>query len=910
MPPLAGIRALDGTLRRRALQTRAEEEGAAATIRLPTAASARHRNWRKRGLTTNAAKRPERFNPACSLRRWSQRKREAARRELRHEETIANAAQEKSDHAAEKSGASPPDAAAVIWWPQVLHRPTPAADAGASATLPPLESLTIDSDFSPFMRPRVDAALKRGGLKQLFSDPHFNVMDGLDIYVGDYSIARSDRAGHRPQLVQARYIFNPPATRVNAQGHVADVPDPLEAGNHRGERAAADAVRRARRGGDANRCRRSRRRRESAAPTCHERCRAVSRPRIPPPRGAAQRRSRKRGGVIQLIDKTVSLCTCNATMPLDPEALGRATGIGGAPAAHGDVPEEPRRDSRTPRAATCWSDARRSSGCSARPRDEPVRALRSASSTFAKPPAGLRKPPRATPRSPRCWPPRRCPIPNRCRASATQSEGQVLIVGPLEAALRWADALAPGLSVTVLATQKRTSPRGCRPCPDISGRLGPSVQLDGWLGAFDAQWSQENPVDLDVCTRCNACVTASARSSAIDEELPDRPRRLPRSSRMRRRLRRHRRDRLRSEDDRAGRTFRPRARLAARAGARAAPAAAGLLRAGRRRRGAGQGRDPARDDDRRVLETKYFAYKASICAHSRSRKVGCTACIDVCSTQAIRADGDGVAVEPHLCMGCGACATVCPSGAMTYAYPAMTDQGARVAHAAGDLRARRRPRRDAAGPRPRRRETIARIARRGRGLPARVIPFEVHHVASTGLDLWMAALAWGASGVDVIATGDEAPQYREALASRCASAHDRRGAGLPGRAFPHRRRGGRRSRARAVGGGAALGGAWPRRSPRRRKSARTLAFALDHLALHAPVRQGDSRCWRARRSAPRRGPRPLHDVPCVRRTVPGGRDARPPRDAQAAVHRVNCVQCGLCAKPAPRTPSPSCRGWI
>ena len=36
---------------------------------------------------------------------------------------------------------------------------------------------------------------------------------------------------------------------------------------------------------------------------------------------------------------------------------------------------------------------------------------------------------------------------------------------------------------------------------------------------------------------------------------------------------------------------------------------------------------------------------------------------------AIRADGDHVKVEPHLCMGCGACATVCPSGAMTYAYP-------------------------------------------------------------------------------------------------------------------------------------------------------------------------------------------------------------------------------------------------
>ena len=66
---------------------------------------------------------------------------------------------------------------------------------------------------------------------------------------------------------------------------------------------------------------------------------------------------------------------------------------------------------------------------------------------------------------------------------------------------------------------------------------------------------------------------------------------------------------------------------------------------------------------------KYFNYKASICAHSRSEKTGCNQCIDVCSTAAIAADGDHVKVEPHLCMGCGACATVCPSGAMSYAYP-------------------------------------------------------------------------------------------------------------------------------------------------------------------------------------------------------------------------------------------------
>ena len=65
---------------------------------------------------------------------------------------------------------------------------------GAPATpapieLPPVESLTFDSDFTAFLRPEVDADLKRAALKQLFRDPRFNVMDGLDTYIDDYTKA-------------------------------------------------------------------------------------------------------------------------------------------------------------------------------------------------------------------------------------------------------------------------------------------------------------------------------------------------------------------------------------------------------------------------------------------------------------------------------------------------------------------------------------------------------------------------------------------------------------------------------------------------------------------------------------------------------------------------------------------------
>jgi hypothetical protein len=53
--------------------------------------------------------------------------------------------------------------------------------------LPRIEDLTIDSDFRGFFHPTVDEDLRRGALRKLFSDPHFNVMDGLDTYIDDYS---------------------------------------------------------------------------------------------------------------------------------------------------------------------------------------------------------------------------------------------------------------------------------------------------------------------------------------------------------------------------------------------------------------------------------------------------------------------------------------------------------------------------------------------------------------------------------------------------------------------------------------------------------------------------------------------------------------------------------------------------
>ena len=143
-----------------------------------------------------------------SLQRWSRRKLDATRAEQQ---------------------VSPPASAHA---PTVVE-PVPARTAlpAVPEPLPPVETLTPESDFTAFFQRqgKVDEALKRAALKQLLRDPRFNVMDGLDIYVGDYtqSIPIPDHVLKR--LVQAQAIFNPPKTMVNAEGHVVDVPPEVEA---------------------------------------------------------------------------------------------------------------------------------------------------------------------------------------------------------------------------------------------------------------------------------------------------------------------------------------------------------------------------------------------------------------------------------------------------------------------------------------------------------------------------------------------------------------------------------------------------------------------------------------------------------------------------------------------------------
>lgn len=59
--------------------------------------------------------------------------------------------------------------------------------SSTSVTLEDVANLTQDSDYSPFVARGVDEDVKRSAMKKLFTDPHYNVMDGLDIYIDDYS---------------------------------------------------------------------------------------------------------------------------------------------------------------------------------------------------------------------------------------------------------------------------------------------------------------------------------------------------------------------------------------------------------------------------------------------------------------------------------------------------------------------------------------------------------------------------------------------------------------------------------------------------------------------------------------------------------------------------------------------------
>jgi ferredoxin len=302
------------------------------------------------------------------------------------------------------------------------------------------------------------------------------------------------------------------------------------------------------------------------------------------------------------------------------------------------------------------------------------------------------------------------PGPDPVPTVTYHSAGKTLIIGSAADCAPWAEGLCAQLELTVLLTD--APPAGtAEPARLYRAHRAHTIGLDGWLGAFEASWQED----------------AAPRTGRFDLVLDLSPAPL---------LARHQKP--------AG-YFAPGADLGERA--RAVEQLADMI---------GEFEKP-----------KYFSYKERICAHSRNRLIGCHACIEICSAQAIAGAGDRIRVNPNLCAGCGACTTVCPTGALTYAYPSPAYTGERLRTLVFTYR-------EAGAGAPvllfhsgeHGKALIGELETSGQGVPPNVIPVELQHTASVGIDVWLAAIAYGAGAVMVLMTDEEAPQYRTAVAAQ------------------------------------------------------------------------------------------------------------------------------------------------
>ena len=75
-----------------------------------------------------------------------------------------------------------------------------------SLTLEDVAKLKPDSDYAQFMQAEVGEDIHQAAMKKLFTDPHYNIMDGLDIYIDDYSQEDPLPAGMLEKMVQSTML--------------------------------------------------------------------------------------------------------------------------------------------------------------------------------------------------------------------------------------------------------------------------------------------------------------------------------------------------------------------------------------------------------------------------------------------------------------------------------------------------------------------------------------------------------------------------------------------------------------------------------------------------------------------------------------------------------------------------------
>jgi hypothetical protein len=120
--------------------------------------------------------------------------------------------------------------------PAVSLPPAPAepAEAPPAPTLEDVARLSLEGDFKPFVARGVPAEVRNAAVKKLFTDPHYNVMDGLDIYIDDYSKPSPLSAAEMAKMVGAQFlklvddpneVKTPAVAPIAAVEEHADVPE-------------------------------------------------------------------------------------------------------------------------------------------------------------------------------------------------------------------------------------------------------------------------------------------------------------------------------------------------------------------------------------------------------------------------------------------------------------------------------------------------------------------------------------------------------------------------------------------------------------------------------------------------------------------------------------------------------------